>query len=114
MPEGAVARHHIRFEELPTRARTAKADLKGFETAARSDFAEALDETRWRMRLSIKELAALLGKDMAQVSRWLSGQEPVQVAAVWSVKVLRQPFLKALAKIDGARVTERIEWEQIA
>lgn len=56
--------------------------------------------------LSIKEAAALLHRDAAQVSRWISGAERVQVDALYPHPRLFAKFVIALASdTDELEVT---------
>lgn len=59
-------------------------------------FAQAIRYVGWTQ----KEAAAALGRDQAQIARWVSGGEGVQVAAVFAVDDLRVPFVIALASLS--------------
>jgi hypothetical protein len=63
-----------------------------------------LDEARRVVGWSHKELADALRRDEKQVGRWMRGDERTQVDVVFSVEVLRQPFVTALAKWAGCQV----------
>lgn len=54
--------------------------------------------------LSQKEAAALIGRDTAQIARWVNGQERPQFDAIFAVAQLRQPLVVALAELGGAGV----------
>lgn len=54
---------------------------------------------------SLKEAAAVLGMDAAQLSRWVSGGETVQMHRIWGTK-LHGPFAIELASGAGDVVVE--------
>jgi hypothetical protein len=59
--------------------------------------------------LTIKEGAALLDVDPAQLSRWISGAEPVQVHRILGCRGLHGPFVIAFAgEVDGVDVVTTI------
>jgi transcriptional regulator with XRE-family HTH domain len=84
------ARHLDRFETVPLRP--AKADLK------KVDVGPIVARTFQLAGLSQKEAAALIGRDQAQIARWVSGAERVQLDALLAVEALRTPFIVALAE----------------
>lgn len=58
---------------------------------------------------SIKEAAAHLNRDAAQVSRWIAGTERVQIDALYAVPRLFAPFVVALAQdAEGVDVVTTI------
>ena len=81
----------------------AKADLK--KTESWQDAGAAIRRALDLAGLSLKEAAALCEKDVAQVARWMTGDEPPQLEAVFACPVLRQPLVIALAERAGAGVS---------
>lgn len=59
---------------------------------------ECLDEARNALGWTVDRLAQELKRNRQQVGRWITGDERTQVDVVWSVPVLRGPFVIALAK----------------
>jgi hypothetical protein len=92
-----------------------KADLRKAESGPMAvEIGAALDAARAALSWSLDRLAAELGRDARQVSRWLTGAERTQVDVVWSVPELRKPFVIALAARAGAVVRTRVEWPEVA
>jgi ribosome-binding protein aMBF1 (putative translation factor) len=89
-------------------SRMAKAALpQGENDSFRSELrliGECLDEARRVVGWSVDQLAGELKRDSKQVGRWMRGEERTQVDVVFSVAVLRQPFVVALAKRAGCEV----------
>ena len=59
--------------------------------------AQAISVAGW----SIKEAAGEIGREPAQVSRWIAGTEHPQLDTLWTVEALRWPIIQALAALDG-------------
>lgn len=49
---------------------------------------------------SQKETAGRMGRDTAQLARWIAGTERPQFDALFAVEELRWPLIQALAQID--------------
>lgn len=81
---------------------------------AMADIGQCLDAARVALGWSLDRLALELGRDARQVSRWLKGEEYTQVALVWSVVALREPFVTALARLAGAAVNTEIRFGRSA
>ena len=64
--------------------------------------------------VSSKEIAGEMGRDPAQISRWMAGTERLQIDAIFSVTSLRQPFVQALAEFAGAAVNTEIRFGRTA
>jgi hypothetical protein len=79
------------------------------ESVWRPQLGLALDRARFLAGWSLKELAAALDRDDAQVSRWVRGMERIQLEAVFKVPLLRRAFVVALAEIAGEGVEVRTE-----
>ena len=84
----------------------AKAHLpKGEAVDARpisaAEIGGCLDFARRSVGWTVDQLAAELGKDSKQVSRWMRGEERTQVDVVFGVIALRKPFVIALANLSG-------------
>lgn len=62
----------------------------------------AVDHMRRLAGYSLKELAAAIGRDERQVSRWLAGSERPQLDALFAVPSLRQPLVLAIAALAAA------------
>ncbi len=80
----------------------AKADLQKLEM---SDFwaeigkaiQRALSLAGWTQ----KEAAGHIGRDTAQIARWIAGTERPQFDALFAVEELRWPLVQALAALDA-------------
>ena len=99
MSEIRPTRHRLNGDIRP---KMAKASLgKGETREFRAELlliGECLDEARRVVGWSVERLSQELEKDSKQVGRWMSGEERTQVDVIWTVPVLRQPFMVALAK----------------
>lgn len=100
--EQRVAGHLERLENL--RPRQAKADLNPIEIPWREQIGHAIQRALSLAGLSQKEAAALVGRDVAQLARWINGSERPQLDAMFAVEVLRSPLVIALAELAGAGV----------
>jgi len=78
-------------------------------------------EIEWRLRvgaairraiaiagLSLKEAAALIGRDVAQLGRWTSGAERPQLDTLLAADELRGPLLIALATLSPDIAVETV------
>ena len=89
----------------------AKADLMRHETGElQAEIGRCFQRALSLAGVTNKEASALIGRDQAQVSRWVAGTERVQIDAVFAVAALRQPFVQALAEYIGADVETRISF----
>jgi hypothetical protein len=86
--------------EVPWRARVGRAIARTFALAG----------------LSHKEAAALLDRDQAQISRWVSGEERPAIDLIFSVPRLRAPLVIGLAELasDGVEITTAITIKRTA
>lgn len=101
MPDLGRVRQHL----LPEKAGpSARADLRKTEKDGWRLVGRAIDGCRWLCRLSVKEFAGLMNRDERQVRAWISGEEQPQVAAVFAVPLLQEPFVIALAEQAGSNV----------
>lgn len=98
--------------EKPIRATLRKADMT--PPHANADIGQCLDAARVALGWSLDRLAMELGRDARQVSRWMRGEEYTQIALVWSVVALREPFVTALARLAGAAVNTEIRFGRTA
>lgn len=105
LPDSSAISHLSRLESCEPSM--AKADLKNIETAAQL-IGKAVSRCFALAGVSQKEAAALVGRDPAQVARWISGAERPQMDALFAVEALRQPLVVALAELAGADVTTHI------
>lgn len=89
---------HLLLSEI--RPSMAKADIQKIENGQyRLMIGHCLDRARCLVGWSKKELAAEVGRDEAQVCRWIDGKERPQLDALIAVKALRGPLVIALAEI---------------
>jgi len=103
---GPAARH---LDCLDVPLRPAKARLNSIELSWLPKIGAALRRAFQLANLSQKEVAALIGRDTAQVARWLSGQERPQFDVLFAVEALRGPLVIALAGLaDDIDVTTTI------
>lgn len=78
-----------------------KADLRKADSAdALKEIGECLDFARRAAGWTLKELAGAVQRDERQVQRWMDGKENTNIAAVFAVERLRQPFVIALARLS--------------
>ena len=92
------ARHRISLENV--RPAMAKADLKNLEADFKAQIGRAIQRAFSLAGLTQKEAAAALGRDVAQVSRWIAGTERPQMDALFAVEALRWPLIQCLAQLD--------------
>jgi DNA-binding transcriptional regulator YiaG len=92
---------HRLFTE--NRPQMAKAEtLRKPEVACwREPVGQAIARVQARSGLSLKEFAAAVNRDERQVSRWFTGLEHPQLAAIFTVPALRHLLLVALAELLG-------------
>lgn len=106
---GSGARQRVLSDVQPEMAKAAlagrgKPEMRRFwaETGA------CVDEARRVVGWTLEQLAAEIGRDARQVRRWIAGEEQTQIAAVFAVEALRQPFVIALARLAECEVTTEI------
>lgn len=104
IPAQTADRHRLSLERVPTRM--AKATLMDREIPEQVGAAinHAIAEAGW----SIKEAAGHIGREPAQVSRWIAGTEHPQLDTLYAVEALRGPLVTALAELAGYDVTTEI------
>ena len=107
------ARHRMSLENV--RPEMAKADLTNREnTCFRAQIGQAVQRAFSLAGWSIKEAAAQIGKEPAQVSRWIAGTERAQFDALFAVEELRQPFIVALAAlVEDVEVVTEIRFRKV-
>lgn len=75
----------------------------------RAEIAKCLDFARRYVGWSVEELADKLQKrDRAQVSRWLSGKDRLQLDSVFAVRELQWPFIVALSRLAKCEIETNI------
>lgn len=95
------SRHLERLEGLrPHMAKVLNKD----ETPWREQIGRAIQRAFSLAGVSQKEAAALIGRDQAQIARWVSATERPQFDAIFSVEQLRHPLIQALSEYAGAEV----------
>lgn len=97
IPQVASTGHLSRLENLPRRQ--ASANLKNLD-GWRQRAGEALAIAIRLAHLTRKEAAALIGRDEAQLARWISGAERLQLDAILAVEQLRAPMVIAQALLE--------------
>lgn len=85
-----------------TTDRIAKADLRKAET----DWKQALGGVIARVQgtWSLKEFAALIGREERQVKRWMTGEERPQFDLLFAVEALQKPLVIELAKLAHVEI----------
>lgn len=99
----SVSRHRLLPE---TSDRVLKADLRKAEI----DWRKALGGVVERVQgtLSLKEFAALLGREERQVKRWITGDERPQFDLLFAVARFRSPLVIELAKLAQLEIITQI------
>lgn len=104
----AAVRRHLLKAETPTAM--LKTDLRSAEMVRRQKVGRALEQV-WKASrqpsgepLGLKEFAARLGRDERQVKRWMTGEERIQLDAIYAVADLWSLFVVQLARLPGSRV----------
>ena len=108
LPPSADRRHRLLAE---TRPRMLKAGLRNAETECwRLPVGQAIARVQSRSGMSLKEFAAAVQREERQVSRWFTGLEHAQLAAIFAVPALRLLLIVALAELagDGIEITTAI------
>jgi transcriptional regulator with XRE-family HTH domain len=83
----------------------AKADLRKAEMDDwRLHVGGAIERMRMLSGLSLKEFAAVLGRDERQIARWITGAERPQLDVLFAADDLRQSLVIALAELAGAGI----------
>lgn len=77
------------------------ADLNKVEADWKVQIGHAIQRCFSLAGLTQKEGAAKVGRDQAQVARWISGAERPQLDLLFAVEDLRQPLVLALAELAG-------------
>jgi len=91
------------------RGKTAKADIRKADTEAYyASLGGCIEEVRRVSGLTLKEFAAVIGKDERQIARQIAGADRPQLEAVFAIDRFRGPLVIALAKLaaDVDVVTE--------
>jgi ribosome-binding protein aMBF1 (putative translation factor) len=105
----AVPRHRVLSDVEPRMAKAALIDVRKSETRMNwAAIGGCLDFARRDAGWNLEQLAAALDKDARQVRRWIAGEEQTQLAVVFAVRELQQPFVIALAKLAACDVTTQI------
>lgn len=87
------------------RPKQAKAVLKNCETWS-ARIGAAIQRAIALVGWSNKEAAAKVGRDPAQLARWISGTERPQMDALMAVDELRWPLVQCLAALDDQNEVE--------
>ena len=105
----AVPSHRISLEDV--RPQMAKADVNKVEDRDfRAEIGGVVQRAISLAGMTQKEAAAAMGRDSAQVARWIAGTERPQFDALMAVERLQEPTVIALAQVAGARTSTRIEF----
>lgn len=108
VPDPRLPAHLLTADLRPT---PAKASLRKPETTGnRQQIGRAVARAMQLSGLSLKEFAAAVQRDERQCSRWLTGDERVQLDTVFAVVSLRQSLVIALAELaaDGSVSVETV------
>lgn len=100
--DATVPMHHKRLENL--RPVMAKADLKNLEEPWRVQIGRAIRRACSLVGWSQKEVAGKIGRDEAQLARWIAGVERAQFDVLFAIEELRQPLVVAFAELAGTGV----------
>lgn len=93
----------------------AKVDLKSVENRDfRAEIGRAIERAASLAGMSKKEVAALVGCEPAQLSRWIAGTETPQFARLFAIEALREPLCVALAQMSGAEIHMDIKFRRLA
>lgn len=103
-PDGSAHPVLPDIRRTPVKAHLRKSDIKTDGECWREQVGQAIERVQSRSGLSLKEFAAAVGRDERQVSRWFTGVEHPQLAAIFAVAVLRQLLVIALAELAGEDV----------
>lgn len=110
----AADRHLMSHDIGPLRMAKAKviADDVDWMRAIGAAISEAMRACGW----SVKELAAKVERDEAEVSRWLSGVRRPQFDLLFAVEELQEPLVVALARLAPEKFSVRttIESKRVA
>lgn len=103
LADSSPSRHRL----LPEKAdQMASATLRKAEPDLLKAIGRALDEARYSLRWSLKELTAEIERatrrkrDERQVARWIEGTERQQFDVLLAVEALRGPLVIALARLS--------------
>jgi ribosome-binding protein aMBF1 (putative translation factor) len=97
---GTSVVHRNSLEDVSPRM--AKAVLNEIEKPDfRAEIGRAIQRACSLIGWSQKEAAGRIGRDTAQLARWIAGTERPQFDALFAVEELRWPLIQALAQIDG-------------
>lgn len=88
----------------------AKATSRKLNSDFQAQIGGCIERARLLVGWSKKELAGVLEKDEAQISRWEAGKERPQFDKLWAVPALRTPLVIALAELakDGIEISTEI------
>src|SRR3990167_7849933 len=107
-------RHRISLENVAPKM--AKANLNNVENCDfRAVIGRAIQRAVSIAGLSQKEAAGKIGREPAQVARWIAGTERPQLDALFSVEELRGPLVISLAEAiedSGVVVTTHVAIRQ--
>lgn len=100
-----------------SRAQMAKAGLRKADTGRKQALGMAIRIARMSLGWNLNELAAKLPppdgsdeRDPRQVARWEDGKERPHFDLLFDIPELCEPLTVQVAKVNGARVSVRIEF----
>jgi ribosome-binding protein aMBF1 (putative translation factor) len=103
----AVRRHRNSLDDV--RPEMAKAQLKKIELDGfREQIGQSIQRAISIAGRSQKEVAGLIGCDVAQIARWIAGTERPQFDRLFAVEELRWPLIQALAALAEAEIYTEI------
>ena len=114
MPKSSALIADVHRVLAETRPEMVKASLRKAENVDfRAEVGSCLQRAASLVGWSLKQLAAELHRDERQVSRWMNGQERVQLDVVFECEELRQPFAYQLARLSGADGHVHVEFRKV-
>lgn len=108
LPQQAQNGHAKLFDGL--RPRAAKVSVKPIDMEWTRTVGQMVGRAVTAAGLSMKEAAARIGVEPAELSRWLSGERRAHLDRLLAVPEIRHQLAKQIAQIDGGRLEERIVW----
>ena len=103
----AVRRHRNSLDDVTPKM--AKAEFKNLELEDfRAEIGRAIQRAISIAGRSQKEVAGLIGCDVAQMARWIAGTERPQFDRLFAVEELRWPLIQGLAALAQAEVITEI------
>ncbi len=107
---GAESSHPV-FPDIG-RPRMANADVRNPDVTWNERIGAAIQRAVLKVFETNKAAARTLGVDDAEFGKWLSGARRPQFDLLFAYPPLQKPLVLSLAKLAGARVSERVEFPE--